>query len=143
MQTSRKIRDKVLREYTRGVGTPAYMSPELLQGTAYNKSADVYRFSLLTSCKSLIPIPSFGVLMYEVLTQIEPYKEFDRPWKLSEFVIQGNRPRLPPAPVCPKEIADLITVCWAAKPDDRPQFSKVTASLEVVMNKLVYITFPP
>ena len=42
---------------TAGVGTPLYMAPEVLEGSAYNSKADVF---------------SFGVLLWEIVTQQRP-----------------------------------------------------------------------
>lgn len=50
---------------TKGMGTPRYMAPELLEGKPYNEKADVY---------------SFGILAWEILSQKLPYSEYSSPW---------------------------------------------------------------
>ena len=53
--------------FTKGIGTPVYMAPEILQQEYYKKSADIY---------------SFSITMFEVFTWNEcyPKKEFRFPW---------------------------------------------------------------
>lgn len=45
-------------EVTSGIGTPAFMAPEILENKQYTKSADVY---------------SFAIMMYELWTEKSPY----------------------------------------------------------------------
>ncbi|KAH3764267.1 protein serine/threonine kinase [Pelomyxa schiedti] len=98
--------------YTVGVGTPTYMPPELLSNGKYKQSADVY---------------SFAVLMYQVITEKEPYCEMKSLWKITEFVLAGNRL---PLDGIPTELAELITVCWDQDYHKRPSFPEVTNRLE-------------
>ncbi|ELP87709.1 protein serine/threonine kinase, putative [Entamoeba invadens IP1] len=60
--------------FTKGIGTPVYMAPEVLKKEKYTKSADIF---------------SFGVTMYEVFgwTNAYPLDAFKFPWKIAEFVI--------------------------------------------------------
>eukprot|EP01107_Rhizomastix_libera_P017359 TRINITY_DN808_c1_g1_i2.p1 TRINITY_DN808_c1_g1~~TRINITY_DN808_c1_g1_i2.p1 ORF type:complete len:616 (+),score=194.20 TRINITY_DN808_c1_g1_i2:240-1850(+) len=43
---SRMVKDKIERNYTR-IGTPIYVSPEVMKGEPYGFSTDVYSFSIL------------------------------------------------------------------------------------------------
>jgi tRNA A-37 threonylcarbamoyl transferase component Bud32 len=45
--TSRAVADDQSRQYTKGVGTPIYMAPELVKGKPYGKAADVYSYGVL------------------------------------------------------------------------------------------------
>ncbi|ELP84119.1 serine/threonine protein kinase ppk33, putative [Entamoeba invadens IP1] len=64
--------------FTKGIGTPIYMAPEILKKEKYKKRADIY---------------SFGVTMFECLSWKEAYpkKDFKYPWKIAEFVMNGKR----------------------------------------------------
>lgn len=111
--TSRDI-NKVdaTQKYTIGIGTPAFLPPEQLEQGKYNAKADVY---------------SFAMVMYQVLTEKDPYFEFESLWKIAEFVISGKRLSLegikPP-------YDELIQKCWAQDPHDRPGFADITKVLE-------------
>eukprot|EP01106_Pelomyxa_sp_JSP_P000831 TRINITY_DN1121_c0_g1_i1.p1 TRINITY_DN1121_c0_g1~~TRINITY_DN1121_c0_g1_i1.p1 ORF type:complete len:627 (+),score=103.61 TRINITY_DN1121_c0_g1_i1:1029-2909(+) len=99
--------------YTQGVGTPAYMAPELLSQGKYKEPADVY---------------SFAILSYLVLTEKVPYEGFLSLWKITDFVLEGNR--LPIPETVPSQFKELITHCWAPDPTNRPCFARITAQLE-------------
>eukprot|EP01105_Mastigella_eilhardi_P026881 TRINITY_DN796_c0_g1_i5.p1 TRINITY_DN796_c0_g1~~TRINITY_DN796_c0_g1_i5.p1 ORF type:complete len:736 (-),score=177.81 TRINITY_DN796_c0_g1_i5:104-2311(-) len=116
---SRKISSGAQKAYTKGIGTPIYMAPELLKCEEYNEKADVY---------------SFAVSCWELLTQTEPYSEFPNPWAIASFVSDGSRLAIPAG--TPKEFADVIVECWAQQASDRPAFSKVVSALQQIMKTL-------
>ena len=64
--------------FTKGIGSPAYMAPEILNQEYYKKSADIF---------------SFAITMYEIFEWKEAYpkKDFKFPWNIAEFVVEGNR----------------------------------------------------
>ncbi|ELP84147.1 protein serine/threonine kinase, putative [Entamoeba invadens IP1] len=64
--------------FTKRVGTPKYMAPEVLEQEKYTKSADVF---------------SFGVTTFEVFGwfQAYPLDIFKFPSKIAEFVMSGKR----------------------------------------------------
>ncbi|ELP88661.1 protein serine/threonine kinase, putative, partial [Entamoeba invadens IP1] len=68
--------------FTKGVGTPKYMAPEILNRKKYTKSADIY---------------SFGLSVFECITWIEAYlkKQFKFAWDIVDFVVNGKRPNKP------------------------------------------------
>ena len=59
--------------FTKGVGSPTYMAPEVLKKHQKKKAADVY---------------ALGVTMYECLKWGEVYPKtlFKNPWEISAFV---------------------------------------------------------
>eukprot|EP01105_Mastigella_eilhardi_P017779 TRINITY_DN409_c3_g1_i1.p1 TRINITY_DN409_c3_g1~~TRINITY_DN409_c3_g1_i1.p1 ORF type:complete len:449 (+),score=106.88 TRINITY_DN409_c3_g1_i1:36-1349(+) len=119
--TSRIIRDShAHKEFTRGVGTPLYMAPEILRGESYDKSADVY---------------SFGIFFWEVLTQKEPYTEFSKPWEITKYVVTGGRPPIPAD--TPDDVAYFLTLCWTSNPEKRPTFLKIVAGLTAVTKSML------
>ncbi|KAH3758301.1 tyrosine protein kinase [Pelomyxa schiedti] len=114
--TTRTVQaEKDALQMTQGIGTPAYMSPEILRNSDYSSSSDVY---------------SFGVLLYAVFTEQDPYSgaEFATAWKLAEFVISGKRMVIPST--VPKVVSDLMTTCWDQEPLARPSFADVVTILE-------------
>ncbi|KAK8871756.1 hypothetical protein M9Y10_007496 [Tritrichomonas musculus] len=98
-------------------GTSIYMAPEVFQGIRYNGKADVY---------------SFGILMYEVVTDLIPYPLLQKgkmtPFQFSNKVVNENyRPEFT-VPV-KKSIQKLIEKCWSKNPDERPTFEEIFKKL--------------
>eukprot|EP01107_Rhizomastix_libera_P000765 TRINITY_DN11439_c0_g1_i2.p1 TRINITY_DN11439_c0_g1~~TRINITY_DN11439_c0_g1_i2.p1 ORF type:complete len:1101 (-),score=204.28 TRINITY_DN11439_c0_g1_i2:72-3092(-) len=107
---SRLITEERGKNYTKGVGTPIYMSPELMEGLPYSFSSDVF---------------SFAITMWEIWTQQPPYLNMHSGAVLA-FVSSGRRLPLPES--CP--VCGLIALCWSAMPKDRPRFSEIVKSID-------------
>jgi len=124
-QKTAKEEEKQRSRFTKGVGTLIYQAPEILMGKndyAIDKT-DIY---------------SFGVLLWQVFTQKEPY--LDEPYKsftkfqLVEFITKGNRIEVPKN--IPPKIATMITQCWDQQPDKRPDFTKIVRELDQIHSTL-------
>ncbi|KAL7716864.1 Protein serine/threonine kinase [Entamoeba marina] len=89
--------------FTKCVGTPIYMAPEILNKKKYTQLADIY---------------SFAVTVYETYKWEDPYGSlFEYPWELAAFISSGKR--LPqPDSMC-DSIYSLIDDCWKQEPSDR------------------------
>ncbi|EDR26344.1 protein serine/threonine kinase, putative [Entamoeba dispar SAW760] len=103
--------------FTKGIGTPVYMAPEVLQQKRYKTTADIY---------------SFGISIYEILTWQEAYPTSDPrfvyPWKIAEFVISGKRLEKPTK--LPENEYRIISDCWKDKSDDRIRACDAISRLE-------------
>ncbi|ELP89926.1 protein serine/threonine kinase, putative [Entamoeba invadens IP1] len=101
--------------FTKGIGTPTYMAPEILKQEKYKKSADIY---------------SFGVMMYECLGWCNAYPKtfFKFPWKIAEFVTSGKR--LEKQDNMPTQLFDIIEKCWKHNQIERITSSKLVCELE-------------
>jgi tetratricopeptide (TPR) repeat protein len=99
-----------------GYGTPAYMSPERIQGGKASKAADIY---------------ALGVVLYEMLTGELPYGE-DSP--LAMAVKKSREPPVAPESLSPslrRTWSAAILKCMAAEPVRRfPDVREVLAHLE-------------
>ena len=88
------------------------MSPEVCFGEPYNQKADVY---------------SFGVLLYEVTSLIEPFEGYTLHEHEVEAMQQGKRPCLRGySPV----VSGLIEDCWRHRPEHRPDMDAVLERLD-------------
>lgn len=125
MGTARTInRAQATQYYTKGMGTPVYMAPEILENSKYSSAADVY---------------SFALVAYYVMTHTEPYSEkcetesesgsgaFATSWKIADFVRSGKRLTIPDS--VPAFAADMIGHCWEQEPHDRPSFAEIATTL--------------
>jgi len=113
--TSRSSSMAIHVEMTAGVGTPAFMAPEILDSKPYSKPADVF---------------SFGISMYELWTEKTPYSTsgFTKPWEIAHFVIEGKR--LPVPKEMPASYAQVMVKCWDGNPEKRPTFDQVVEMLQ-------------
>jgi hypothetical protein len=87
------------------MGTPAYMSPELLSGIGDRPSCDIY---------------ALGCIGFQLLTGQPPFR--GRPVDVGHQQMFSPPPRMSDIAQedVPKEIEDLIAWCLQKKPDDRP-----------------------
>jgi serine/threonine protein kinase len=131
--TSRAVSEKASNSYTGkfflfiiiprsfifsvGVGTPMYMSPEILAKKPYDTKSDVF---------------SYGVMLWILYCQKEPYQHIEHSWEIARFIIEGNREKVPKD--CPAEYAHLIEECWAQDPDQRPDFQHIVERLEKMLH---------
>ena len=101
---------------TSNIGTPLYMSPELLNGTGrYSLSADVY---------------SYGISLAGLWNQAIPYseQEFDDVVELLGKICSYNlRPTL--RDDCPQSYSNLAMLCWSQDPHQRPTFDEISRTV--------------
>ena len=114
---SREVRDKM----TRGVGTPLWMAPEVMQGQGrrvrYTTAADVY---------------GLGLVFWEIVTRRTPFDE------IADFSVQGTagrniRPTLPPE--VDEDYAQLIQDMWNTVPEERPSAQEVVERIEGMLRQ--------
>ncbi|KAN0006725.1 hypothetical protein ACTFIU_004916 [Dictyostelium citrinum] len=102
---------------TNSVGTPIYMSNEILEKKTYDNSTDVY---------------SFAVLFYEMMIEEVPFSEVEDKWEIPSKVISGWRPTKGLNSL-DKDIKILINRCWA--PHSRPSFDEIVFSLNKIFER--------
>lgn len=88
----------------KGIGTPAYMSPEQAQGGAVDQRTDIY---------------ALGVILYEMLTGTIPH---EAPTALSILLKRTTQPPLPPRTINPaisKSLEQVVLRSLAIHPADR------------------------
>lgn len=91
-----------------GVGTPHYSAPEVLEKKRYGPKVDIF---------------SYGVILWEMATRKIPYRD-KAPQDIYDYVVlQGKR--LPYMPGIPAPVFELISRCWSADPNLRPDFSEI------------------
>jgi len=100
-------------------GTITHMPPELLKDGILTPSADIY---------------SFGMLLWELLSNTQPYSEKNHGEIILAVVNEGRRPHVGPGfPDC---YADLIRDCWKQNRHDRPSFPDIIRRLKQMLVNL-------
>jgi len=90
------------------IGTPHWMAPEMYETKDYTYKVDVY---------------SFGILLWELLTEQTPYKGKNPTQIMIAVCRYGERPQIPSN--APKELSELIKLCWFSNPEIRPSFENI------------------
>ncbi|EXX57932.1 Ypk2p [Rhizophagus irregularis DAOM 197198w] len=89
-------------------GVLAYMAPEILRGQNYTKASDIY---------------SFGIIMYEVISELPPYHDVNHDHNLAIRICKGLRPRFNIK--VPQLIVRLIKRCLDSNPLSRPKAEEI------------------
>ncbi|KAG4079104.1 hypothetical protein HA402_001075 [Bradysia odoriphaga] len=97
---------------TNNKGSAAWMAPEVFEGYTYTEKCDVF---------------SWGIILWEVLSREQPFKDIEFTFSIMWSVHKGQRPPLIEG--CPKPIEILMTTCWDPSPAARP-------SMEFVVNQM-------
>ncbi|XP_042527213.1 tyrosine-protein kinase JAK3 [Dipodomys spectabilis] len=106
-----------------------WYAPESLADSIFSRQSDVW---------------SFGVLLYELFTygdkSCSPSAEFlrmmgcegDAPalCRLLDLLSEGRR--LPAPPACPSQVHELMRLCWARAPQERPSFGALRPRLDAL-----------
>ena len=88
-------------------GTPNYMAPEIFGNESVSEACDVF---------------SFAVLLWEMLTGLQPWGEATNPMQVI-YAVGVQQRRLPlPTDGGSAALKLLIERCWAQEPEDRPLF---------------------
>ncbi len=100
------------------VGTPYYMSPEMVRGKGVGPASDVYQF---------------GVILYAMLTAKLPFHA-DRPDQVFQLILHGTaRPPSAHVPELPVEVDTLVLNCIAREAAHRyPDAESLSEDLERV-----------
>ena len=101
-------------QMTKQKGTFQWMAPEVIKGSTYSESSDVF---------------SLGIIMNELVTRIPPYHGTDKKDVAKKVV---NNPKYRPPyneKKVPKDWIDIMTKCWQHDEKKRPNFGEVIEML--------------
>ncbi|EDR25091.1 protein serine/threonine kinase, putative [Entamoeba dispar SAW760] len=101
--------------FTKGIGSPIYMAPEVLKREHYKMESDIY---------------SYSITMLQIITWKEPFPktEFKFPWKIAEFISTGKRPTI--IQEVKEDIKEIIEKTWKQEPKERIRIEEVVKMLE-------------
>ena len=116
-------------EQSHPYGTSIYMAPEVISGNQYSQKADVY---------------SFGILMFEVVTDTSPYPDLESNkitfFQFNEGVVYKNyRPTFDS--FVKESIKNLIIRCWDKETKNRPTFEEIFNLLSSNKHDFIYDVF--
>ena len=96
-------------------GSYRYMAPEVYRHEDYNHKVDVY---------------AYGMILYQLLEGTPPFTLLEAKQAAVAACLKDKRPKFVSL-AKPKfaQLRNLIVRCWAAKPDDRPEFEDLIPEL--------------
>lgn len=97
------------------IGTPMYMSPELVRGESSNRS----------SRHGSMDIWSLGCVILEMATGMRPWAGIDNEWAIMYKIAQGNQPHLPSKGELSELGIDFIKQCFEPDPAKRPSAAEL------------------
>ncbi|PKC67153.1 kinase-like protein [Rhizophagus irregularis] len=103
-------------------GVMPYVAPEVLKGNQFTMKSDIY---------------SFGMIMYEMITSLPPYHDYNWDENLLRDICDGIRPKIPEG--IPNCYIELMTKCWSQNPEDRPNADYIAKILEDWKNNISQI----
>ncbi|OHS93459.1 TKL family protein kinase [Tritrichomonas foetus] len=95
------------------IGTPHWMAPELFTTHDYTNKVDVY---------------SYGILLWELLTGTYPFRGLNSVQIAFAVCKEQARPEIPrhaSSSLTPRELRELISLCWHQDPAARPLFHSI------------------
>ena len=99
------------------VGTPYYLSPEILENKPYDEKIDIW---------------SLGVLLYEMMTFKMPFNASSLPM-LSVKIMRGNY--TPPPSVYTKDLREIVSKCLMVNPSKRPTIQEILR-MPIIQNRI-------
>jgi serine/threonine protein kinase len=98
-------------------GTPLWMAPEVMMFRGFTEKCDIY---------------SFGIVLWEILTRQEPFKEFHSFKEFRDAICKRHvRPVIPDDTL--PSLRDLVERCWHPDPTQRPDFTYIVAALDDII----------
>jgi hypothetical protein len=88
------------------VGTPAYMSPEQIEGKEVDSRCDIF---------------SFGVLLYELATGVHPFEGGTQASMIGRIMAVDPSPPRQVRPILPAELDRIVRKCLQKRPEERYQ----------------------
>ncbi|GAB1223499.1 hypothetical protein ENUP19_0149G0037 [Entamoeba nuttalli] len=106
--------------FTKGIGTPKYMAPEVLNREHYKMESDIY---------------SFSITMLQIITWQDPFPKtlYPHPWDIADTITTGNRPNI--IQEVEEGIKEIIEKSWEQEPKERITIDEIVRMLEGIENK--------
>ena len=99
------------------IGTPYYLSPEIINGKPYDSKSDIW---------------ALGVLLYEMMTFKMPFNANSLPM-LSVKIMRGQY--IPPPTIYTKDLRELVTKCLTVEPKNRPSIQEILR-MPIIQNRI-------
>ena len=98
---------------TGNTGSQRYMAPEVVLEKSYNEMVDVF---------------SFGMVIWAIASNKQPYKGYDRDMHRTRVIRGGERPKLSSS--WPPAFCKLLSDCWHRDSHQRPNFECISNRLQ-------------
>jgi serine/threonine protein kinase len=118
-----RIKEELLSKgYTQSdMGPIRWSAPEAMRNKQYSDASDVF---------------SYGVVLYEMFTQCMPWEGYET-LDVAIRVCSGERMMIPET--VPRDISDLMILCWSHEPICRPSMSEIIQCLQLMRNQVALL----
>ena len=99
------------------IGTPYYLSPEIINSKPYDSKSDIW---------------SLGVLLYEMMTFKMPFNANSLPMLIVK-IMRGQY--IPPPTIYTKDLRELVTKCLTVEPKNRPSIQEILR-MPIIQNRI-------
>lgn len=109
-------------------GTNEFMSPEVAMADDFDMSADMF---------------SFGILLCELITGLEPSTEFLHRRAPQYFALNTNELSDAVLPECPTDLHELTLACCDVEPSNRPTslICYTELMVTIISHELIFLLF--
>lgn len=129
-----------------GLQNPRWMAPEIIQNDAYGAATECSEIPYTRASD----VFAFGMLLYEILTWVVPWKRARDVFEIRVNVLQGKRPEIPSIARIPgvaednngfiesggyENFINLMKSCWDQDPNKRPSFGMVYARIGMMLEE--------
>jgi serine/threonine protein kinase len=104
------------------MGPVRWSAPEAMRNKKYSDHSDIF---------------SYGVVLYEMFTQRMPWEGYET-LDVAIRVCSGERMTIPEA-VVPRDVSDLMILCWSHEPICRPSMAEIIQCLQLMRNQVALL----
>ncbi|EDR26015.1 tyrosine protein kinase, putative [Entamoeba dispar SAW760] len=96
--------------FTKGIGTPKYMAPEVLNREHYKMASDIY---------------SYSITILQIITWEDPFPKtsYPHPWDIADSIMSGKRPTI--IQEVKEDIKEIIEKTWKQEAKERIRIEEV------------------
>lgn len=98
-------------------------------GSCGNHAPEMLESANKEEYTSQVDVYSYAILLYQIITRLVPFIEYDSGPKINAAVIAGERPQWQHVSVTTfgfPTLTDLMLRCWSGKPTKRPTSAQIT-----------------
>lgn len=97
-------------------------------GSCGNHAPEMLQCANKEEYTSQVDVYSYAILLYQIITRLVPFAEYDSEPKINAAVIAGERPTWREVPVSTfglPTLTELMLLCWSDSPMKRPKSSQI------------------
>ena len=131
-------------QMTVGIGTPAYMAPEILKNMDFETRMTAINVRKHIEYDFAVDVFSFGGVLFEIMASKDLYENIENGKGVQSFVLSGKREKIPKYALdilkVPQTYIKLMYQCWQTNPFKRPTFKEIAVQLHQILKQIKHNT---